>query len=217
MAIIAEVTIASDAFPLGQLTLEEPGMRIELERVVPTDDTVIPFFWAQGGDFDAFERRAERLDSVDELTALDRLDDAVLYRVTWGEDVVSFVSVIAELGATILEAHGNHKWLFRLRFNDHSDLSAFSSWCSDNDVPFELRRLHTLADVQGRKYDFGLTDEQREALKIASSLGYYKVPKASQLSDVAAELGISEQAAGERLRRAVDKLANVVVLADEAA
>ncbi|WP_435319381.1 helix-turn-helix domain-containing protein [Haloarchaeobius sp. TZWSO28] len=216
MAIIAEVTIASESFPLGQLTLEEPGMRIELERVVPTDDAVIPFFWAQGGDFEAFEQGAAQLQSVDELTVLDRLDDAVLYRVTWGEDVVSFVSVIAELGATILEAHGNHKWLFRLRFNDHSDLSSFSSWCSDNDVPFELRRLHTLAEVQNQKYDFGLTDEQREALEIAASLGYYKVPKNATLADVAAELGISEQAAGERLRRAMDKLANVVVLEEEA-
>ncbi|WP_267640688.1 helix-turn-helix domain-containing protein [Haloarchaeobius amylolyticus] len=217
MAIIAEVTIASDAFPLGQLTLEEPGMRIELERVVPTDDTVIPFFWAQGGDFEAFERRAGELESVDRLTVLDRLDDAVLYRVTWGEDVVSFVSVIADLGATILEAHGNHKWLFRLRFRDHGDLSAFSSWCAENEVPFELRRLHSLADVQGQSYDFGLTDEQREALEIAVRLGYYKVPKRATLADVSAKLDISEQATGERLRRAMDKLANVVVLADEAA
>jgi predicted DNA binding protein len=46
-----------------------------------------------------------------------------------------------------------------------------------------------------------LTDEQREVLQVAHDLGYFDVPRSATLADVAAELGISSQAASERLRR----------------
>ncbi|WP_435359442.1 bacterio-opsin activator domain-containing protein [Haloarchaeobius sp. DFWS5] len=215
MAIIAEVTIAPEAFPLGRVSLAEPSVRVELERVVPTTDVTLPFIWVTGANLDAFERSVESLEEVDELTELARFDRSALYQVQWGPSVESFVTALAERGATVLTAEADGEWQFKLRFANHADLSQFSEWCRDNDYTIGLRRLHSLADATDSRSELGLTGEQHEALTLATTLGYFKVPKRATLADLAAELDISEQAAGERVRRAMDRLANAVVLTDE--
>lgn len=53
---------------------------------------------------------------------------------------------------------------------------------------------------------FGVTDPQREVLLLALERGYYTVPRNASLSDLAGDLGISSQAASERLRRGTQTL-----------
>lgn len=53
--------------------------------------------------------------------------------------------------------------------------------------------------VEGR---FNLTSAQAEALSAAYEMGYFTVPREATAGDVAAEIGISKSAFGERLRRA---------------
>lgn len=52
--------------------------------------------------------------------------------------------------------------------------------------------------VEGR---WNLTTGQAEALETAYEMGYFEVPKAATAADVAAELGVSQSAFVERLRR----------------
>lgn len=51
-----------------------------------------------------------------------------------------------------------------------------------------------------------ITDKQQEAMECARELGYYETPREASLGDVAAELGVSESAASQRLNAAETKL-----------
>ena len=50
MATEATFTIPSDQFPLGSLFEQLPGVTVELERIIPAQDVVIPYFWVRGGE-----------------------------------------------------------------------------------------------------------------------------------------------------------------------
>lgn len=47
MATIAEYTIPAESFPLGSVFKEFPDVEVELERVVPTNKAIIPYFWVR--------------------------------------------------------------------------------------------------------------------------------------------------------------------------
>jgi len=51
-----------------------------------------------------------------------------------------------------------------------------------------------------------LSDRQREALAVATELGYYEAPREATHEDVADQLGCSAQTAGDHLRKAEAKL-----------
>ena len=48
MATEATFTVPSDQFPLGTVFDELPDVTVELERIVPARDVVIPYFWVRG-------------------------------------------------------------------------------------------------------------------------------------------------------------------------
>ncbi|WP_440006050.1 helix-turn-helix domain-containing protein [Halomicrococcus sp. SG-WS-1] len=204
MSVIVELTISSQEFLLGT-ALGIPGRtRVELERVVPASPDVLPFFWVISDDpsaFEEFERHVSETEEVNDLVALDRLDDRVLYRAKWGKAVESLVQGIAESGATILEARGNDEWYFRLRFADHGDLSVFDTYCDEHGLDYRLDRVSTESATHDESYEFDLTDEQREALVMAVERGYFDVPREVTLDELADELDITQQAMSERLRR----------------
>jgi predicted DNA binding protein len=217
MTVIAELTLRPMDFPLGEISLQDPEVEIELERIVPSKSGVFPFFWAHGGELESFERRVRELDTVDELVALDRIEGSVLYRVTWGPEVENFVEAIVETGAAILEAHGNEKWVFRLRYPNHRGLTALHNYCQEQSIPFHLERVYTLAEERDVTLNFGLTPEQREALQLAADGGYFKVPRQTSMAEIAAQLGISEQSASERIRRAIDTVLRKTITSTSAA
>jgi predicted DNA binding protein len=58
---------------------------------------------------------------------------------------------------------------------------------------------------------FDLTEKQEAVLTEAIEGGYFDIPRGSTLGDIAGRLSISEQAASERLRRAMGSLARAAV------
>jgi len=59
-----------------------------------------------------------------------------------------------------------------------------------------------------------LTRSQRETLLLALEMGYFEEPRAVTLEDVAAEHGISQPAAGGRIRRGIRRLLTATVADD---
>jgi predicted DNA binding protein len=186
-------------------------MTIEIERVVPASRQIMPYVWVSGGDQAEFEESVRGTDEVRELFHLDTIEDRSLYRIDWDETVESLIYGMVETDATILEAHGGDSWLFRIRFNDHESLSAFSDYCQRHDIRLNVRRVHNLTAEEIRDEPFDLTDEQREAIEIALDRGYFEVPRRATLSDLAAEVGVSQQAVSERLRRGTNKVMRALV------
>lgn len=212
MTVILEFKIQEEDFTLGQVLADSPDMQIELERIVPTGTQVLPFVWATGGDHEAFEESVRESHQVKELLALDRLEDSGLYRIEWVEHPTDILEGIARTDATVLDVRRDDEWVFRLRFTDHDRLSQFYNYCTERNIAIHIDRTYTLTEKTEQKHDFGLSQEQREALVLALRRGYFATPSESSLDDLADELGITPQAVSNRIRRGNEKVLRTILL-----
>lgn len=48
MGVVAELIVPADSFPLGVVFASLPDVEVELDRVVPLGDGVVPYFWVRG-------------------------------------------------------------------------------------------------------------------------------------------------------------------------
>lgn len=208
MSVIAEFTVPSSDFRLGRTLEPLPDIKLELETLVPSKDRIIPYFWAEDGDFQAFESVLMGDRMVLDLKMMDEIDKRRLYRVDWHTDINGLVQGLISHEAAILQALGdNEEWEFRLRFENTHDLSEFHTHCVNNNIQIELDRMYNPIEETMEESRFGLTRSQREVLVTAHELGYFEVPRRSTLEEVAGQIGISDSAASERLRRAQNKIA----------
>jgi len=202
MSVILEFTVDNDQFVLGHVLSGPPSMDIELERIVPTGDAIMPFLWVQGDDYEVFEEKVLTSDSVDDLLALDKVEDGTLYRITWRGDHNGIIRGITEAEGTVLEAFNtDDSWEFHIRFNDHDRLSQFYNYCTDQGIGIHITRTYTLTERTESVKQFGFSNEQREALILALREGYFDTPSQVSLSELADELGITQQAMSNRIRR----------------
>lgn len=215
MATLLELEVPMEKLELGQATGSFPDSHIELEQIVPLDDGIIPYFWATVPDdegFEAFEASVRADDAVDRLELVAAVADRRLYRVHWRRRG-GFVRALSESEATVLEGHGSDPWTFRLLFPTRSNVTTFREACSKEGIPFDVVRVSELQDGVTDP-SFGLTKEQHEALRLAVEHGYYSIPRNVAISDLAAEVGISQQAMSERLRRGTAKVLTSVIDTD---
>ncbi|NGM67443.1 bacterio-opsin activator [Natronolimnobius sp. AArcel1] len=206
MTVIAEISIQADEFLLGQIIAEHPGISVELERVVPAEKRIMPYIWGYGSDLQAFENTMSDSPNVRSITVLDAYDDRALYKIEWEDPAEQLITGITDSEASILEAHSDDEWLFRIRFDDHSGLAQFNQYCNAHGISYQLNRVSSLSDTNrdGHKYD--LTDPQYDALSLAVEQGYFKVPREVTFEELATELDVSVQALSERVRRGADKV-----------
>lgn len=201
MSVVARVSVPADQFVLGRTLELDPGVEIRLDPVIPIGDETVPYFWVDTDHADAVEETLRRSPVVEESRAVDEVDGETLFQVVWSSEVNGVVSAIETTGGVILEGRKNgNAWSFQLRFPDHAGLSEFYRICMDQRIPLDLQEVHSRAEIH---QDTGseLTAEQREALRIAFGGGYFAVPRRMTLVELADELGISDTAASQRLRR----------------
>ncbi len=213
MTKIVELSISDDEFLLGQMLADTPDVRIELERIIPTGEAVIPFLWVRGTDLSAFEEAVAANREVAALDRLDRLDGWALYRIEWDNPTHSLLKGIDATGGAILEAERDDDWTFRLRFPNRHSLSQFYGYCRERDISIRIKRSFTLAEKGEVGRQFGLTQEQREALLLALRTGYFDTPSKTSLSALAVEFDISEQALSNRIRRGTKAVLEEALLA----
>ncbi|GKZ12903.1 helix-turn-helix domain-containing protein [Haladaptatus sp. T7] len=214
MAVIAELTLQSKSFPLGDLLTTGTDIHIEFERVVPVGPRVVPVFWAWGDDLSDFETRVRDGSYVNDLTELDRVDDRVLYLMEWEIPDEAFLEGLQETNSIIRTAEGydDEDWSFELLFPSYDDLSEFHNYSLENDVEYTLGRIYTLREVGKNRPPLSLTEEQREALLLALQRGYFSTPSRVTLDELATELDISQQALSERIRRGNESLLEQTLL-----
>jgi predicted DNA binding protein len=208
MTVVVEFTLAAEAFLFGRSTSGDPDVRVQLERVVPVNQNRIPFLWAtshrQDRDFEAFEDHLRDSEIVTEIEALTRVDDSVLYYVEWYENKEAFLNGLSDAGGAIMEAHGDKRWSFTVRFRDHTDLTRFHQFYQARDFPVRLDRVYAPDDDSEIELGFGLTPEQQETLLLAVEKGYFSVPRGTTLDEIAEAADITRQAASERVRRGTE-------------
>lgn len=197
MSVILEVSLDREAFDLGRALTPSDGVRVELERLVPTPNTATPFVWVDTADTDAFETDLDGEPDIGALAPLDRVGDKVLYRVEWtGEN--DFVDGVVAADGSVLRAVGEETWFFQIRFLDHDHLTRFYDYCTEHDIPLTVERVY---EPTGDGLAADLSSEQREALALALDRGYFDTPRSVTMTELADELGITQQAFSDRLRR----------------
>lgn len=213
MTVIADITVSADAFPLGRVLEDVAGVEIELERIVPLQEAIIPLFWIAGDDPAVLEttlRDHPETEAVEQLTSA---EEKTLFEVHWRTEINGLIRALIDTRAKILEATGTaDTWDFRLRFASHEELSAFNVALTENDIPVTLRHIYnpTRPDEESE-----LSVQQRDALLTAYRQGYFEVPRRTTLTELADTVEISDSALSQRIRRATNALVEHAFLADD--
>ncbi|RXK50081.1 helix-turn-helix domain-containing protein [Halorientalis pallida] len=217
MSVIVEMEVVASDFELGRILDIVPGVRVEVETMVPAGERAVPLFWVYDGDRSSFESGVRDHPAVDAFTEIDEFEDRTLYAIDWDVEFDHFFGAIVENEGHVLAATGHSDaWQFELRFPDHDCLSAFQTSLEDARISFEVIRVYNPTRPDAGPW-FGLTPTQREALVLAVECGYYDIPRTCTTVELAEKLDISDQAVTERLRRAIVNLVDhsLLVTADD--
>lgn len=207
MSVVAEFTVPARGFVLGEALEAAPEATVEFERIVThSREWVMPFFWVRGDDLSSFDAALERDPTVEEATVTDKHNDTLVYQVIWSKEVQELVDAIFDRDGTLLEAVGSDDvWSISLRFASRDRLTDLESYFETTASEFSLRRITTNEPPDTAASE--MTPSQRELLETALEAGYFEVPRGVTTSELADELGISDSAVSQQLRRA---MANVL-------
>lgn len=210
MGLVAEYEIRCAALPLVEVAEAVPEASIDVE-IVPTRDGYPPLVCsASDVDADAIERAFASTAFVDEFASIGAAGGTHRYQVLpavgMEERLGDHVDDVAELrslaaGESVIDRNRvtGSGWVQTGWFADRAAFDELSDFWQRN-AGFELRRL--TRDGEPEPPGDGLTDCQREALRVAYERGYFEVPRRASLEDLAIELGVSASSLSERLRRA---------------
>lgn len=203
MATEATFTVSSNQFPLGTVFEQLPDVTVELERIIPAQDVVIPYFWVRGTVVDDIENSFSGHPGVADIRLVDSVADEYLLRVEWALEYSSVLSALVETEIPLIKAIGtNQQWTFKVRGDHRSDLAAFQQCCREQEIPISLTEIHALTPVETATEE-ALTETQQEALVLAYQRGYFESPREVTMEEIGNELGISQQAVASRLRRGI--------------
>lgn len=205
MATVMEFTSPVGEFPLGSVFESLPGVTVELERLVPKDRFVIPYFWVRGANTSDIEGAFDPHPGLAEIRLVDSVDDEFLMRAEWDQGYFGILSALSKANVAVLSGVGRKdEWRFEVRGETQAAIAVFRDYCDENDIAISITGVHALLPIQGKGYE--LTETQREALILAYERGYYDTPRVSSLAELAEELDITQQSLSSRLRRGYRRL-----------
>ncbi|MCO8244942.1 helix-turn-helix domain-containing protein [Haladaptatus sp. AB643] len=202
MATVVDLTLPGESFPLGRLLKEHPDIQIELERLVPLDNRILPFFWVTNGSAEHIESVLEAQRIVESVELLTTVEDRYLYQVTWTSEVDGVIDALLATQGVILEGQSvGRLWEIRLRFPSHEQLRKFNQCCVGAGITVDVKSVYNphVPSIQDQ-----LTTTQWETLVLAYEWGYFAVPRECTLTELAEYFEVSKQAVSQRLRRATN-------------
>ena len=211
-ASVVTAELPADGFALAETFRAVPDARFECEEVVETgEQTVMPLLWAYTDERVSLERAFADDPSVAAVSLIEAFDGKLLYRMEWATEAHFVFKVLTNAHATVLEASGGGStWTLRILYPTRESLSDTHQFCQDHKLEWAVRSIRELDDEQLGQLE--LTAKQRETLVTAHELGYFEVPRGTDLDALAGELGISHQALSERIRRANKALIQAVLV-----
>lgn len=170
-------------------------------------------FTVQTDDFAGFETALDRDHTINSFERISDLGTEAIYRFEYKPEAMVFSKAISDVdGVSINWTNRDTTWVVRVWLPDREALSSLCEYATDNDITFSLEQVRDHAGIAGEP---DLTQSQRETLLLALEMGYFEEPRAVKLEEVAAELDISQPAAGGRIRRGIRRLLVSTVADDE--
>jgi len=83
MATVLELTSPAAEFPLGTIFESLPETEVELERLIPHDTLIIPYFWVRGVSVEDIESELKTQTGVTDIRLIDSVEDEYLMRAQW--------------------------------------------------------------------------------------------------------------------------------------
>jgi len=217
--LIAEYEITCESLPLVTVAATVPEATLEVELQYNHGDRPPVLVYATHETRVPIERALDSAAFVAEYTLIGQAGETRRYQIlpALGEEAqlgghVEDLSGLRSLATTeaIIERIRVTPtgWIQTGWFADVEVLDEFRTFWQRNGE-FTLRRL--TRDGEPEAPGDGLTDGQREALRIAYGMGYFEIPRTASLDDVATELGITASSLSERLRRAQTHLIETTV------
>jgi predicted DNA binding protein len=193
--------LPTEAFALEDTLSTVPDLSVSCASLVTAGETAsLPLLWFQTDAPDTLDTALASDPTVAAADPLVHTDNRHLYRMEWTPDIRSLCRILLTTQAILVDAYANEThWTVEILHPDRENIRHTSEFCEQYNVSFEIDSLRSLDPDQTTQY--GLTAAQYEALTVACQRGYFKVPREVDLEAVATELGISHQAASERLRR----------------
>ena len=162
-------------------------------------------FTIQSADFDRFETALRRDSTIADFEQLTCVGSEAVYRFEYAAEATLFSPVIASVDGVSLDwTNEGTAWTVRVWLPNRAALATLWEYAVEHDIQCVIEQVHGYANPVGT--DSGLTEDQQEALLLALEMGYFEEPREATLTDVAAELGISQPAAGGLLRRGMRRL-----------
>lgn len=167
------------------------------------------FLVVTGDDIDEFERRLEDDDTV---CGFERLNEDVherMYQVNAVPETVDqrvYEAAIDLGGVYHSSTNVDGAWYSKMNFPDRQAFRQFQAAAQSHGADVQPTIMRDEKFFLPDRV-FGLTEKQQEVLSEAVKAGYFEVPRRSSLSEIADRVGISDQAASERIRRALRTIA----------
>jgi predicted DNA binding protein len=170
------------------------------------------FFWFEASDFEAVEAALAEDHTVADYSVIVDRGERRTYRIEYTDRAKLLTPAMTEIGGLTLESRSHSNgWVLRMHLTDHDGLYALGEYAHREGIRLEILSLKQIEETYDR-FDFGLTDEQREALVAAFVHGYYDEPRRMSLQGLASLLDISPTAVSGRLRRASARLVEEVLI-----
>jgi hypothetical protein len=116
MAVVAAFTVPAETFPLGVVFESFENVTVELERVVPLAEGVMPYLWVHGADREAVEAAFATELPEQELEVLDSDETDHLVRVRWSPETDGFLQTLLDSELSLLSAEvTTTEWTFEVR------------------------------------------------------------------------------------------------------
>lgn len=204
MTVGAVVAVSPADFLLGATLTAERDVRVELERIVPLSPAEpAPYVRVVADEPDRVTERIREDGTVTELAVVERDGDERLLRVRWAPASNGVTEALGEADAACTRAvAADGRWHLSLRFPTHEGLARWYRRCRERDLSIAVERVREPAGLEEGAANT-LTDCQRETLCAALDAGYFDVPRGITLGELAEQLGVSDTAASQRVRRGV--------------
>ena len=194
--------------PIFRETLRRvPGTELHWVRNVPQESGSKLLVWVDTDDIHAFRDGVTVDETIDEIVRNVDVGGRFLCEVELSEvgSDVDLYLVLLETGGVVQDATVTRDgWDCHFGFADQGALSSFFDAVHDFGIEYGIDRVYTPRNGDGVGDE--LTDAQREALRMAMDIGYFDIPRENGLEELGSELGISDSAASERLRRGIRSL-----------
>ncbi|WP_135665257.1 helix-turn-helix domain-containing protein [Halorhabdus rudnickae] len=210
--IIAELDVSSSRVVLGPTLASDFDVTVYAERL-PVSHEGSTWFHVTvlAADFEAFEDALAADPTVAHSEVFAAYGDRRTYRLTIAPDVPVMTEHVASFGDELLDLRSTADgWRVRIRTTDRASIRAFLEFCADHEIDCRLARVFEASEPVG-EMALPVEDDAFEVLAAAHEAGYFEVPRATSLAELAEYFNVSESTMSVRLRRALGHVVGSLV------